>query len=149
MIKSRTVVAALVAFALLASACGDDEEEAPATADATEATTEAAPADDDAETAAPAEPEAAPAGDSSDPIRIPLHNWSSQLVGAEVVGGILEAAGFAVEYVPSDSQVVYQSMCDGDIELVHEVWEGAFGVAFQEQVDKGCVLDWATHNAVT
>ena len=87
--------------------------------------------------------------DSSDPIRIPLHNWSSQLVGAEVVGGILEEAGFSVEYVPSDSQVVYQSMCDGDIELVHEVWEGAFGVAFQEQVDKGCVLDWATHNAVT
>ena len=149
MIKSRSVVAALVAFALLASACGDDEEgEAPATADATEATTEAAP-DGEGETAAPAEPEAAPAGDSSDPIRIPLHNWSSQLVGAEVVGGILEEAGFSVEYVPSDSQVVYQSMCDGDIELVHEVWEGAFGVAFQEQVDKGCVLDWATHNAVT
>ena len=146
MIKSRTVVAALVAFALLASACGDDEEEAPATADATEATTEAAPADDEAAT--PAEPEATGA-DSSDPIRIPLHNWSSQLVGAEVVGGILQEAGFSVEYVPSDSQVVYQSMCDGDIELVHEVWEGAFGVAFQEQVDKGCVLDWATHNAVT
>ena len=91
---------------------------------------------------------AAPAN-SSDPIRVPLHNWSSQLVGAEVVGGILESAGFSVEYVPSDSQVVYQSMCDGDIELVHEVWEGAFGVAFQEQVDKGCVLDWSTHNAVT
>ena len=85
----------------------------------------------------------------ADSIRIPLHNWSSQTVGARVVGGILEEAGFSVEYVPSDSQVVYQSMCDGDIELVHEVWEGAFGVAFQEQVDKGCVLDWSTHNAVT
>lgn len=82
-------------------------------------------------------------------IRIPLHNWSSQLVGAEVVGGILEAAGYPVEYVPSDSQAVYQAMCDGDIDLVHEVWEGAFGVAFQEQVDKGCVLDWAAHDAVT
>ena len=87
--------------------------------------------------------------DSSDAIRIPLHNWSSQLVGAEVVGGILEEAGFSVEYVPSDSQFVYQSMCDGDIELVHEVWEDPFGVAFQQQVDKGCVLDWSTHNAVT
>ena len=94
-------------------------------------------------------PAPAAALDSADPIRIPLHNWSSQIVGAEVVGGILESAGFAVEYVPSDGQVVYQSMCDGDIELAHEVWEGAFGVAFQQQVDKGCVLDWATHNAVT
>ena len=149
MIKARPFVAALVAITLLASACGsDDEEEAPA-ADAP-----AAAPDSDAEDApseAPAEPtdDAAAAADSSDPIRIPLHNWSSQLVGAEVVGGILEEAGYSVEYVPSDSQVVYQSMCDGDIELVHEVWEGAFGVAFQEQVDKGCVLDWSTHNAVT
>ena len=148
MIKTRRVVAALVAITLLASACGsDDEGEAPATdapAVAPESDAEEAPAE------APAETETGEAmADSSDPIRIPLHNWSSQLVGAEVVGGILEEAGFSVEYVPSDSQVVYQSMCDGDIELVHEVWEGAFGVAFQEQVDKGCVLDWSTHNAVT
>ena len=146
MIKARPMAAALVAIALLASACGDDEGDEPAATDAPaaapDAEAEAAPAE------APEEAETA-AADSSDPIRIPLHNWSSQLVGAEVVGGILEEAGFSVEYVPSDSQVVYQSMCDGDIELVHEVWEGAFGVAFQEQVDKGCVLDWATHNAVT
>ncbi|MYJ30540.1 MAG: hypothetical protein F4072_11420, partial [Acidimicrobiaceae bacterium] len=122
MLKTRSLVAALAAFALLASACGDDEE-AQTAEEAPEATTEAAPADADEEaTEAAAEPEAAPATDSSDPIRIPLHNWSSQLVGAEVVGGILEEAGFSVEYVPSDSQVVYQSMCDGDIELVHEVW---------------------------
>jgi len=30
---------------------------------------------------------------AADPIRIPLHNWTSQLVGAEIVGQILEAAG--------------------------------------------------------
>jgi len=138
----RKLVLPLMAFALVASACtSDDDEAAPATE---------APAATEAPVATEApEPEEEEMADSSDPIRIPLHNWSSQLVGAEVVGGILEAAGFSVEYVPSDSQVVYQSMCDGDIELVHEVWEGAFGVAFQEQVDAGCVLDWATHNAVT
>ena len=123
MYRTKTVVAVLMALALLASACGDDDTD-DAGGDDT----------DDAEETMPEEEPAEPA-DSSDPIRIPLHNWSSQLVGAEVVGGILEDAGFAVEYVPSDSQVVYQSMCDGDIELVHEVWEGAFGVAFQEQVE--------------
>ena len=147
MIKARLIAAGLVAIALLASACGSDDEGEESTA--TDAT--AAAPDSDAQDA-PSE-SSAEAGeameDSADAIRIPLHNWSSQLVGAEVVGGVLEEAGFSVEYVPSDSQVVYQSMCDGDIELVHEVWEGAFGVAFQEQVDKGCVLDWSTHNAVT
>ena len=151
MFKVRPLVAALMAFALLASACGsDDEEGAPAAPAASEPSADAAEEGGGEAVEAPSETEAGEAmADSSDAIRIPLHNWSSQLVGAEVVGGILEEAGFSVEYVPSDSQVVYQSMCDGDIELVHEVWEGAFGVAFQEQVDKGCVLDWSTHNAVT
>ena len=149
MIKARLIAAGLVAIALLASACGSDDEGEESTA--TDATAAAPDSDaQDAPSESSAETEAGEAmEDSADAIRIPLHNWSSQLVGAEVVGGVLEEAGFSVEYVPSDSQVVYQSMCDGDIELVHEVWEGAFGVAFQEQVDKGCVLDWSTHNAVT
>ena len=130
----------------------DTTTQASATQPATEPTPDPEPDNQPAPAVAAATDigsEKAAMEDSSDAIRVALHNWPSQLVGAEVVGGILEEAGFSVEYVPSDSQVVYQSMCDGDIELVHEVWEGAFGVAFQEQVDKGCVLDWATHNAVT
>ena len=87
--------------------------------------------------------------DSSDAIKIPLHNWSSQIVGANIVGKILNEAGFEVEYIPADSQVVYTSMCEGDIDLVHEVWQGAFGVAFQKVVDEGCVIDAATHDAKT
>lgn len=89
------------------------------------------------------------AANAADPIRIPLHNWTSQLVGAEVVGQILEAAGNEVEYVPADSGAVYEAMCEGDIDLVHEVWQGAFGVAFEKQVAKGCVIDAATHDALT
>ena len=87
--------------------------------------------------------------DSSEPIKIPLHNWSSQIVGAYIVGKILQENGNSVEYIPSDSQVVYTSMCEGDIDLVHEVWQGAFGVAFEKVVDEGCVIDAATHDAKT
>ncbi len=87
--------------------------------------------------------------DSDDPIVIPTHNWSSQLVGAIIVGKILEKNGNTVEYVPADSQVVYTSMCEGDIHLVHEVWQGAFGVSFEKVVDEGCVVDAATHEAKT
>ena len=89
------------------------------------------------------------AADSDDPIKIPLHNWSSQTVGARVVAKILNEAGYETELIPSDSQVVYQSMCEGDMDLVHEVWEGAFGPAFEKQVKAGCVLDAVTHSAVT
>lgn len=92
---------------------------------------------------------AAFAEDSTDIIKIPTHNWSSQIVGAHIVGKLLEKTGATVEYVSSDSQVVYTAACEGDIHLVHEVWEGAYGVAFQKVVDEGCVIDVATHDAKT
>ncbi len=92
---------------------------------------------------------AAGTANAAEPIRIPLHNWTSQLVGAEIVGRILQKGGSEVEYVPADSGAVYEAMCEGDIDLVHEVWQGAFGVAFEKQVAKGCVIDAATHDAKT
>ncbi|PHQ84168.1 MAG: glycine/betaine ABC transporter substrate-binding protein, partial [Candidatus Pelagibacter sp.] len=46
------------------------------------------------------------AADSKKPIRIPTHNWSSQVVMAYVIGGIFESMGNNVEYVPADSQAV-------------------------------------------
>gem|GEM_PF-19471 len=102
---------------------------------------------DDIGDGAYAEPEAA--ADSSDPIKLPIHNWSSQIAGVYAVGAILESTGNSVEYISADSTLVYTSMCEGDMDLVHEVWEGAFGVAFMEQVDAGCVIDAATHDAKT
>ena len=52
----------------------------------------------------------AQAADSDDPIKIPIHNWSSQIVGAHVLGKILNGQGFETEFIPADSQVVYTSM---------------------------------------
>jgi glycine betaine/proline transport system substrate-binding protein len=95
----------------------------------------------------PAAPEVA--ADSSDAIRIPIHNWSSQIAGVYIMGAILESAGNSVEYIPADSTLVYTSMCEGDMDLVHEVWESSFGPAFEEMVDKGCVVDAATHDTKT
>ena len=142
MLKRLMVI--LAAMAMVASACGSDSDDASGGGDSTAATT-AAPA-------APAATEApapAAAADSSDAIKLPIHNWSSQIAGVYAVGAILEATGNSVEYISADSTLVYTSMCEGDMDLVHEVWEGAFGVAFMEQVDAGCVIDAATHDAKT
>ncbi len=65
------------------------------------------------------------------------------------MGAILESAGNNVEYIPSDSTLVYTSMCEGDMDLVHEVWESSFGPAFEEMVAKGCVIDAVTHDTKT
>lgn len=92
---------------------------------------------------------AAQAQDSSDPIVIPTHNWSSQIVMSHVVGQMFESMGNSVEYVSTDSQAVYESVRLGDVTLELEVWEGAFGPAFEAAKSKGGLHDAGDHDAVT
>ncbi|SEO22046.1 glycine betaine/proline transport system substrate-binding protein [Paracoccus alcaliphilus] len=89
------------------------------------------------------------AQDSSDPIVIPIHNWSSQIVMSHVVGQIFESLGNSVEYVSTDSQAVYEAIRLGDATLEVEVWEGAFGASFDAAVAKGGIHEAGSHDAVT
>ncbi|WP_281973700.1 ABC transporter substrate-binding protein [Ruegeria faecimaris] len=91
----------------------------------------------------------ATAEDSSDPIVIPIHNWSSQIVMSNVVGLIFEEMGNNVEYVTTDSQAVYESVRLGDVALEMEVWEGAFGASYRAALEKGGLHDAGDHDAVT
>lgn len=92
---------------------------------------------------------AAIATDSTKPIVIPIHNWSSQIVMAYVIGGIFESIGNNVEYVPADSQAVYESIRIGDVTISHEVWQSTFGKSFYNAMTKGGVIDAGTHSATT
>ena len=92
---------------------------------------------------------AAYAADSKKPIRIPTHNWSSQIVMAYVIGGIFESIGNNVEYVPADSNAVYEAIRQGDVDISHEVWQSAFGKSFDNARDAGGLLDWGDHEART
>ncbi|RMD91284.1 MAG: glycine/betaine ABC transporter substrate-binding protein [Alphaproteobacteria bacterium] len=89
------------------------------------------------------------AENSSDPIIIPLHNWSSQLVMSNAVGQIFESIGLNVEYVTTDSQAVYESIRLGDVTLELEVWEGAFGASYRAAKAKGGMVEAGEHDAVT
>ena len=87
--------------------------------------------------------------DSKKPIVIPTHNWSSQIVMAYVIGGIMESMGNNVKYVNADSQAVYESIRIGDVTISHEVWESAFGKSFTTALDKGGLVDMGDHEART
>jgi glycine betaine/proline transport system substrate-binding protein len=89
------------------------------------------------------------AQDSSQPIVIPTHNWSSQVVMAYVIGGIFESMGSNVEYVPADSQAVYEAIRNGDVTISHEVWQSSFGGSFYNAMAKGGLIDAGTHSAAT
>jgi glycine betaine/proline transport system substrate-binding protein len=94
-------------------------------------------------------PLGAMAEDSSKPIVIPTHNWSSQVVMAYVIGGIFESMGNNVEYVPADSQAVYEAIRNDDITISHEVWQSTFGASFYNAMAKGGIIDAGTHSAAT
>lgn len=89
------------------------------------------------------------AQDSAQPIVIPTHNWSSQVVMAYVIGGIFESMGNNVEYVPADSQAVYEAIRNGDVTISHEVWQSTFGASFYNAMAKGGLIDAGTHEAAT
>ena len=89
------------------------------------------------------------AADSTSPIVIPIHNWSSQVVMAYVIGGIFESIGDNVEYVSADSQAVYESIRNGDVTISHEVWQSTFGKSFYNAMAKGGLIDAGTHEAAT
>ena len=89
------------------------------------------------------------AADSSKPIKIPIKNWSSQIVMAHVIGGMFESMGNTVEYVPVDNQASFEAVRAGDLTLVHEVWQSTMQNAYYNAMEKGGLIDAGTHEAVT
>jgi len=89
------------------------------------------------------------AADSSSPIVIPTHNWSSQVVMAYVIGGIFESMGNNVEYVSADTQAVYESIRQGDVTISHEVWQSTFGKSFYAAMGKGGIIDAGNHDTIS
>lgn len=87
--------------------------------------------------------------ESTDPIKLVLNNWTSQVVLAQVTGELLEKMGYSVEYVPSDNQLQFAAMANGDLHMQVEVWEGTHITNFLNYVGEGSLLDAGTHLAIT
>jgi len=94
-------------------------------------------------------PTLAAAQDSSDPIVIPTHSWSSQIVISNVVGQIYEEMGNYVEYVTADGQAVYESIRLGDVTLNAEVWEGTHATSLTAALERGGLVEAGEHEATT
>jgi glycine betaine/proline transport system substrate-binding protein len=90
----------------------------------------------------------AAAPESTDPIKVVINNWTSQLVLANVVGQLLQQMGYNVEYKSSDTQLQFTALAAGDMDIQVEVWEGSMSESFEKSLAAGAV-DYGSHNAVT
>ena len=86
---------------------------------------------------------------AADPIRIPVLNWSSQIVMANVMAQVFEEMGHSVELVPAESASRYEAVRIGDLHVAHETWESTMAIPFYEAMDKGGLIDAGSHDLIT
>ena len=84
---------------------------------------------------------AAWAAESTDPIKLTLHDWSGQLINTKIMGGILEKAGYNVEYVQADYIAQFAGLKNGDLHLAMEIWETTGREALDEATATGKVVN--------
>ena len=86
---------------------------------------------------------------AADPIRIPVLNWSSQIVMANVMAQAFEELGYDVELVPAESATRYEAVRVGELHVAHETWESTMALPFYEARDKGGLIDAGSHDLIT
>ncbi len=79
--------------------------------------------------------------ESQDPIKITLHDWSGQLINTQIMGAILEEAGYNVEYVQADYIAQFAGLKTGDLTLAMEIWATTGQEALDEAVASGKVVN--------
>ena len=65
----------------------------------------------------------AAAQESTDPIKLTLHDWTGQLITTELMGEVLKKAGYSVEYVQADYLAQFAGLESGDLHVAMEMWE--------------------------
>ncbi|BCH27437.1 ABC transporter [Mesorhizobium sp. L-8-10] len=63
------------------------------------------------------------AQESTDPIKLTLHDWTGQLITTNIMGEVLKKAGYNVEYVQADYLAQFAGLEAGDLHVAMEMWE--------------------------
>ncbi|XDA98964.1 ABC transporter substrate-binding protein [Sulfitobacter sp. LCG007] len=82
------------------------------------------------------------AQESDDPIRLTLHDWTGQLITTELMGEILKAGGYDVEYVQADYLAQFAGLETGDLHVAMEMWETTGREAMDSAIATGKVVNF-------
>jgi len=81
----------------------------------------------------------AAAQESTDPIRLTLHDWTGQLVTTQIMGEVLKQAGYTIDYVQADYLAQFAGLKTGDLHVAMEIWATTGQEALDEAVASGNV----------
>ncbi len=84
---------------------------------------------------------AAAAVESTDPIKLTLHDWTGQLLTTRIMGGVLGAMGYNVEFVQADYLAQFAGLEPGDLHVAMEIWETTGADALSASLATGKTVD--------
>ncbi len=79
------------------------------------------------------------AQESTDPIKLIQNDWTGQLITTQLMGEVLQKAGYSVEYIVSDYLAQFAGLKTGDLHVAMEVWATTGQEALEEAVGTGNV----------
>ena len=77
--------------------------------------------------------------ESTDPIKLTLHDWTGQLITTQIMGEVLKQAGYTVDYVQADYIAQFAGLKSGDLHVAMEIWETTGRDAMDEATATGQV----------
>ncbi len=81
------------------------------------------------------------AADSTDPIKMTLHDWTGQLLTTKIMGEVLKEDGFNIQYVQADYIAQFAGLKTGDLHVAMEIWETTGREALDEAMASGKVVN--------
>ncbi len=79
------------------------------------------------------------AAESTDPIKLTLHDWTGQLITTKLMGEVLKKDGYNIEYVQADYIAQFAGLKTGDLDVAMEIWETTGREAMDEAIATGKV----------
>ena len=83
----------------------------------------------------------AQAVESSDPIKLTLHDWTGQFITTKIMGEVLKKAGYNIEYVQADYLAQFAGLKTGDLHVAMEIWETTGRDAMDDATATGKVVN--------
>ncbi|MGI9434124.1 MAG: ABC transporter substrate-binding protein [Geminicoccaceae bacterium] len=84
-------------------------------------------------------PDARAEVESTDPIKLTLHDWTGQLITTTLMGEVLIKGGYNIEYVQADYIAQFAGLKTGDLHVAMEIWETTGRDAMDEATATGQV----------
>lgn len=79
--------------------------------------------------------------ESTDPIKLTLHDWTGQLITTNLMAAVLEEAGYNVELVQADYLAQFAGLETGDLHVAMEIWATTGQEALDAAVATGNVVN--------